>query len=129
MPRRKSPTLTEAELRIMEALWTLGHGSVRQVTGVISGDQPVAYNTVLTMLRILKNKGYVSYHKQGRAFIYKPLVDRGEARAGVLRYLLRRFFDDSPLLLVQNLLENEKIEPDELERLKQKIAEKNQEAP
>ena len=118
MPRKKSKTLTEAELRIMEALWSLGEGSVKEVTDTMPPDDAVAYNTVLTMLRILKQKGYVDYHKRGRAFIYYPLIDRGQARTNVVRYLVSRFFNDSPSLLVQNLLENEDLDPTELARLK-----------
>lgn len=120
MPRRKSKTLTEGELRIMEAIWSLGKGSVKEVTQKLADDQPVAYNTVLTMLRILHQKGYVDYEKQGRAFIYYPLVDQEEARTSVVRYLLNKFFDNSPTLLVQNLLD-QPLDQKEMEQLKRQI--------
>lgn len=124
MARKKSKTLTEGELRIMEAIWDLGKGSVKQVTQKLEGDQPIAYNTVLTMLRILHQKGYVDYEKQGRAFIYFPLVDQQQARSNVLSYLLNKFFDNSPTLLVQNLLD-QPLEKSEIERLRHHIAESN----
>ena len=124
MARKKSKTLTEGELRIMDVLWNLKQASVKQVTETLAEqDEPVAYNTVLTMLRILKKKGYAAYRKEGRAFIYSPLVGRDQARNSVVRYLVRQFFNNSPELLVQNLLEDESLDQAELERLKAMIAE------
>lgn len=120
MARRKSKTLTEGELRIMEAVWELGKGSVKEVTQKLAEDQPIAYNTVLTMLRILNQKGYVDYEKQGRAFIYYPLVNQKQARNNVVRYLLTKFFDNSPSLLVQNLLD-QPLDEEEMARLKSQI--------
>lgn len=123
MPRKKSQTLTDSELRIMDVLWDKGQGSVKDVTEILAvSDQPVAYNTVLTMLRILHEKGYVNYFKEGRAFIYEPLLAREQASAKAARHLLRRFFDGSPSLLVQNLMEREEIPPEEMARLKDLIA-------
>jgi predicted transcriptional regulator len=128
MPRKKSQTLTDSELRIMDVLWDKGQGSVKDVTEILAGsDQPVAYNTVLTMLRILHEKGYVNYLKEGRAFIYTPVVAREQARSKAARHLIRRFFDGSPSLLVQNLLEGEEIPPEELARLKRLVAEDGEE--
>jgi len=120
MARRKSKTLTEGELRIMEAVWELGRGSVKEVTQKLDEDQPIAYNTVLTMLRILHQKGYVDYEKQGRAFIYYPLVNQHQARNNVVRYLLNKFFDNSPSLLVQNLLD-QPLDEAEMAQLKKQI--------
>lgn len=120
MARRKSKTLTEGELRIMEVIWEMGQGSVKEVTQKLEEDQPIAYNTVLTMLRILHQKGYVDYQKEGRAFIYFPVVNQEEARTSVLHYLLNKFFDNKPSLLVQNLLD-QPLEKEEIEQLKNQI--------
>ncbi len=111
----------------MEVLWRRGQASVRDVADALSQAKPVAYTTALTMLRILNEKGYVDYVKQGRAFIYRPVVDRDQARNNVVKHLLSRFFNDSPALLVQNLLRQESIEPEELRRLKQQIENSNAE--
>jgi predicted transcriptional regulator len=78
----------------------------------------VAYNTVLTLLRILERKGYVRHTKDGRAFVYEAVVNRGQASRSAVRQLLNRFFQDSPELLVLNLLKDEAIDERELERLK-----------
>jgi predicted transcriptional regulator len=119
--RKKSPTLTEAELRLMEVLWERGRSTVNDVADAVSGDAPLAYSTVLTTLRILERKGYVRHAKEGRAFVYEPVVGRGEASRSAIRYVLSRFFGNSPKLLVLNMLEDEQIDQQELERLKDLI--------
>ena len=121
--RKRSPTLTEAEQRLMEVLWDTGAASVGEVAGALPKRKSVAYNTVLTTLRILEQKGYVRHEKQGRAFVYRPVVGREEARRGAVRHLLNRFFQNSPGQLVLNILEHERIDPRELERLKKLIEE------
>ena len=118
MARKKSQTLTEAELPIMEVLWEKGVATVGEVAEGLSKDRPVAYNTVLTLMRILERKGYVQHTKDGRAFVYQPVVGRGEASRTAVRQLLNRFFNDSPELLVLNLLREENIDAQEIERLR-----------
>ena len=120
MARKKSPTLTDGELRLMEVLWRRGPSSV----ATVAADLPkLAYSTVMTMLRILEDKGYLRHTKEGRAFVYHPLVDRTEAGSSAVRYILSRFFRNSPELLLLNLLKTEKIEAKELSRLKKLVAE------
>ena len=121
MARKQSPTLTEGELRIMAVLWERKEASVREVTDALSGQQPVAYNTALTMLRILNEKGYAAYRKEGRAFVYYPLVSRHEARSDALRHLIAKFFNGSPEALAQNLVDETDIDLGELERLQASI--------
>ena len=123
MPRAKSPGLTDAELRLMEVLWKKGVATVAEVVEGIVGDPPLAYSTVLTTLRILENKGYLLHSKQGRAFAYKPAVGRDTARENAIRHLLRRFFDDSPELLLLNLVETKRIGNQELARLRKRVEE------
>jgi predicted transcriptional regulator len=121
MARKQSITLTEAELPIMEIIWTKGSAGV---TDVVAGlpDSQVAYNTVLTTLRILERKGYVRHTKEGRAFVYHPVVERGEASRKAVRNLMKRFFQDSPELLILNVLEDEQLDQKELDRLKKMIS-------
>lgn len=123
MPRKKSPHLTDAELRLMEVVWQRGKATVSDVVESLPQDVPLAYSTVLTTLRILENKGYLRHTKDGRSFVYRPLVPREEARESALTHLLRRFFDDSPELLMLNLLERRKIGARELARLRKRIEE------
>ena len=123
MARKKSPTLTEAELRLMEILWRKGEATVNDVVDALPKKQALAYSTVLTTMRILEEKGYIRHRKQGRAFLYTPLIDRNEARKSAVKYLTSRFFEDSPGALVLNILENGELEGGELKRLKRLIAE------
>ncbi len=121
MPPRQSETLTEAELRVMDALWTKGSATVQQVLDSLPGQ--LAYNSVLTTIRVLERKGYVKHKKDGRAHIYIPVVARDEASRSAVRQLVTRFFRNSHELLVVNLLEDERIDADELKRLRQLIEE------
>lgn len=120
MARRKSPTLTEVELEMMDVLWEKGSATVSEIVEALP-EERLAYSSVLTMMRILEQKGYVEHEKEGRAFVYRPLVDRQQARKSVIGYLLKRFFNNSPELLVVNLLENEEMGPAEIEKLKEMI--------
>jgi predicted transcriptional regulator len=121
MARRRSAALTDGELRIMRVLWDHGPATVGDVADRIEADPKPAYNSVLTMLRILENKRFVRHEKDGRAFVYAAVVDRGEARRNALSHLLLRFFDGSPELLVLDLLGHEDASPGEVERLRELI--------
>ena len=121
MARKQSPTLTEAELPIMEILWEKGSAPVTDVVAAMES-RAVAYNTVLTTLRILERKGYVKHTKEGRAFVYHPVVERGEASRKAVRNIMKRFFQDSPELLILNVLEDEQLDEVEIVRLKRLIA-------
>jgi predicted transcriptional regulator len=122
MPRKKSPQLTEAELRLMNVLWEKGQATVGEVAEALTGDPPLAYSSVLTILRILEGKGYLRHTKEGRAFLYEPAINREEASTGAIRQLLAKFFNNSPELLVANLLSDEALSRKEIDRLKKLIA-------
>lgn len=119
MARSKSATLTEAELRIMNVLWEKGSATVHEVLQALPPKPSLAYNSVLTVIRILETKGYVRHLKDGRAHIYLPKVDRKDATRFEVRHLLSRFFGNSRELLVLNILEEQSIDADELNRLRQ----------
>ena len=122
MPPSKSPTLTEAELRLMDVLWEKGPSTVQQVLDALPARPSLAYNSVLTTIRILEKKGYVKHAKDGRAYVYMPLVERAEATRSEISHLLHRFFKNSHELLVLNILEDQKIDAEELKRLRELVA-------
>jgi len=124
VPPKPSATLTEAELRLMEVLWRRGPSSVQQVLDDLPGDKPLAYNSVLTTIRILEKKGYVGHAKDGRAHVYAPVVDRSEASRSEVKHVIQRFFQNSHELLVLNILEDSGLSEDELLRLKQYLKER-----
>ena len=118
MARTRTVPLTDGELRLMQVLWDRGHATVGEVVDGLTSARKPAYNTVLTLLRILERKGFVMHDKAGRAFVYRPLIDRNQARRRAVSHLLSRFFEDSPELLVLNLLEQSQIDGNELRRVK-----------
>ena len=119
MSRNRSATLTEAELRIMNVLWEKGSGTVHEVLEALPGGPPLAYNSVLTIIRILETKGYVKHVKDRRAHVYIPKVDRNDARRFEVSHLVSRFFGNSHEQLLLNILEEQSIDADELARLRQ----------
>jgi BlaI family transcriptional regulator, penicillinase repressor len=123
LPPKKSPTLTEAELRLMDVLWLKGPATVHSILEELPAKPALAYNSVLTTIRILEKKGYVQHMKEGRAHIYTPLVGRQEATRFEIKNLVGRFFKNSHELLLLNILEDKSISADELTRLKQLVQE------
>ncbi len=81
MARSQSATLTEAELRIMNVLWQKGSATVHEVMDGLPAEPVLAYNSVLTIIRILEKKGYLKHVKDGRAHIFVPQVDREESQS------------------------------------------------
>ena len=123
MPRPKSPVLTDGELRLMRVLWEKGQATVGEVVDALTSRPKPAYNTVLTLLRIMEKKGYVSHRKDGRAFVFLPRIGRSDASRSALKTLVNRFFEGSPRLLMLNLLDDADLSPEALKQLKQQIAE------
>lgn len=118
MPPKQSVTLTEAELRIMDVLWRNGRGTVQQMLGWLPPKPALAYNSVLTTVRVLENKGYVKHIKDGRAHVYEAVIGRQAASRSEIQHLVSRFFRNSHEALVLNILENETIDAQELNRLR-----------
>ena len=123
MPPKKSATLTEAELRLMDVLWQKGRATVQQLLVALPENRSLAYNSVLTTIRILESKGYVKHAKDGRAHLYIPVVGRQEATRSEIRHLIQRFFRNSHEMLVLNILQDESIDAEELQRLRSMLEE------
>lgn len=121
MARPKSEILTDAEQRIMRVLWERREASVREVTDALQETYPVAYNTVLTLLRILTEKKYVKPRQVGRAFVYRTLVSRHEARTQAMKKLVSQFFEGSPTELAQHLIKTNALNLDELQAIREEL--------
>jgi BlaI family transcriptional regulator, penicillinase repressor len=119
LARSKSATLTEAELRIMNVLWDRNSATVHEVLEALPAKPALAYNSVLTIIRILEKKGYLKHVKDKRAHVYTPQVDRQHATRFEVRHLISRFFGNSHEQLVLNVLEETSIDAEELDRLRQ----------
>ena len=122
MPPKRSNTLTEAELRLMKLLWARGESSVTELVAGLADTIPLAYTSVLTTIRILERKGYVSHRQDGRAFLYSACVVESEAEKSEVRQLLQRFFGNSREKLLLALLDDGELTSEELKRLKEAIA-------
>src|SRR5580700_8709837 len=121
VPPRQSETLTQAELRIMDVLWLKGSGTVQSILDSLSQKPALAYNSVLTTIRVLERKGYVKHSKDGRAHVYSPQVAREEASRSEIRHLVGRFFKNSHEQLVLNILEDRGMKAAELNRLREML--------
>ena len=121
MPRKASETLTEAELRIMNVLWAKGPGTVQAILDSLSEKPALAYNSVLTTIRILERKGYVRHSKDGRAHVYTPRVAQQDATRSEIRHLVGRFFKNSHEQLVLNILQDRGIDAEEIQRLREML--------
>jgi len=119
LARSKSATLTEAELRIMNVLWDRGASTVHEVLQSLPEKPVLAYNSILTIIRILETKGYVKHMKDKRAHVYIPKVDRKDATRFEVSHLVSRFFGNSHERLVLNILEESEIDAEELARVRQ----------
>jgi predicted transcriptional regulator len=121
MPPKRSITLTEAELRLMKLLWQRGESAVGDLVAAMPDGAALAYNSVLTTIRILEQKGYVRHRVEGRAFIYCACVEEQEAERTEVRHMLQRFFGNSRERLLLSLLGDGEITAEELQRLKDAI--------
>ena len=108
---------TERELDVMTVLWERGAATVAEVRDELSDD--LAYTTVLTMLRVLEEKGYVGHTEEGRAHRYHPLVEREAAGESAVRRLTRRLFRGSPELLLTHLVSDRGLTEEELLRMRE----------
>lgn len=120
MPRQKPRSLTKAELRIMRVLWEKRRASVAEVVAAMP-KPPLAYTTVLTMLRILEQKGAVKRELDGRAHIYFPAFEEDEAAGTAVGDVVRSFFANSKTALAMRLIAEEKPDRDELAHIKKMI--------
>jgi len=104
----------------MEVVWEQGSVTVQEVADALPRELDLAYNTVLTTMRILEDKGYVRHKKAdaGRAFVYSAAVSREQASRSAVRSLLQRFFGNSAEALVLNLLNDEKLDAAEIKRIR-----------
>ena len=119
MARKKATMLTNGEHRIMEVIWARGSATVAEVVEALEGKD--AYTTILTLIRILKAKGYLSRRKEGRAHVFTPAVDRNTVARKAAHQLLSKFFAGSPSELVLSFLRDEELTPEELDQIKEKI--------
>jgi predicted transcriptional regulator len=115
-------SFTERELDVMGVLWDEGSATVAEVRERLADD--LAYTTVLTVLRILEEKGYVGHTEEGKAYRYHPLVDRSAAGRSAVKRLVRKVFRGSPEMLLTHLVDDRGLTEDELQRMRKLLDER-----
>jgi BlaI family penicillinase repressor len=110
--------LTRQELQIMKVIWSLGTATVKDVCDSMSQTKTVAYTTILTLMGILEEKGALTHTRSGRAFLFRPILSRRQATRNQMRDVIARFFDGNPERLMGDVLENETLDPDQLESVR-----------
>lgn len=112
---------TPAELRLLDVLWRLGEGTIDDILEASEESPPPNYKTVQTILRIMEGKKLVTHRVNGRAFVFRPRVQRDDVNRLSVRSLLTRHFAGSPSDLLLNLLEDEHIDAAELKAMEEAI--------
>jgi predicted transcriptional regulator len=128
MAQKREKLLTNLELKLMKVVWQKGKATVREVKNALPRRKPLAYSTVLTVMRILERKGFLRHDTVERTYLYYPIVTREEVIRSTLRDLTDRLFNGSAELLMVNILEKEKLGLEELQRLKELISAKEKQA-
>ena len=118
MKRKSINSLGETELEVLNIVWSLKSATVGEVREKILQHREVAYTTIMTVMRNLADKGYLSYKKHGKSYVYSVKKSAGDVRRGILREIVSNAFAGSPLSLVRTLVEDENLSPDELEEIK-----------
>ena len=105
----------------MKVLWARGESTVSDIAAALPKKTALAYNSVLTTVRILEQKGYVRHRKEGRAFSYLAVIKESDASESEVKHVLQRFFGNSRERLLLSLLGGDDVTPEELARLKDAI--------
>lgn len=115
--------LTDAELEIMQVVWDLGGGTVRQVHERLNQQRPLAYTTVMTMMGILEGKGHLTRTKQGRAYHYEPVRPKSQVISHMVDDFVGKVFAGSARPLVLSLVKDRKLSKKDLEEIARLIRE------
>lgn len=115
-------SLTDREADVMQVLWEHGPSVVAEVREKLA--DPLAYTTVLTMLRTLEAKGYVGHQEEGRGHRYFAIVQQQAAQRSALRHLTGKLFQGSAELLFAHLVSDRKLKPEQIERMRAMLRDK-----
>ena len=124
---KQTPKLGKVQLHIMQVLWEKGEATAREITEILSLQEPIAHSTVQTLLRKLEAKGAVMHIRHDRTFVFRPLTREADVTTTATRDLVTRVFNNSVTGLVAHLLKNEKLSADELQQLRHMVEAKAKE--
>ncbi len=112
------PSLTELQLDILKILWQQGEASTAEVCEALADSRGLALSTVATLLSRLEKRDVVAHRKEGRQYVYRALVSRGDVRQSMVRDLTRTLFGGDPAALVHHLVAAHEVDPGALERIR-----------
>ena len=121
--RPKHATLTPQELEIMKLVWERENATVRDIYEALLEKRKIAYTTVMTMMKILENKGYLKKTKQERAFLYRPTRPKNQVIGGMLREFIDRVFNGAAEPLVVHLVKEKRLKEKDLQKIARMIEE------
>ena len=121
--RTPNPTLTPQELAIMKVVWSLETATVRDIYEALRARRDIAYTTVLTMMKILEQKGYVRKTRADRAFVYRAIKPRQQVLGGMVREFIDRVFDGASRPMLLHLVKETKLSDKERKALLRAIEE------
>jgi BlaI family transcriptional regulator, penicillinase repressor len=116
--RRPRTTLTSAEIEIMHVVWSLGHATVRDVYEALLRRRKVAYTSVMTVMKILEEKGHLKKKQDDRAYVYRPARPRAQVVSAMVRDFVDRVFQGATKPLLVHLVEDRRLPPEDLEEIR-----------
>ena len=119
--RPKTPTLTEQELEIMKIVWERDRATVRDVYESLLERRKIAYTTVMTMMNILEQKGYLKKRQDDRAYVYRPSQPKQQVIRSMVREFVNRVFNGSAEPLLVHLVEDQHLDAKDLEEIRKTI--------
>lgn len=119
--RKSLSPLGETEMEILHHVWDMGQATVAEVRERIAQERPVAYTTVMTVMRNLAEKGYLSFERDGNTYLYSPLRSADEVQRSLVQDLVQKVFGGSPTALVQTLVSDERLSDEDVERIRSLI--------
>jgi BlaI family penicillinase repressor len=122
---RKNPVLTPQELEIMKVVWSAGSSTVRGVYEALLGQRKIAYTTVMTMMNILEQKGYLKKTQKDRAYVYQATKPQKQVIRGMVREFVDRVFNGSAEPLLLHLVEDRRLSEEDLNQIRNMIKEKS----
>ena len=119
--------LGDTEMEILHHVWNLDRATVAEVQEQILKDRKVAYTTVMTIMKNLSEKGLLDKEMHGNTYVYRPAQTAGEVKQNLLRQFMDKVFKGSPAALMQSLVEDEKLDPQEREEIERLISQMKEE--
>ena len=121
MTRPASKHPTELELEILKVLWREPRVPVRRVREVLSSERELAYTSVMTIMNIMVDKGYLKRVKEGNGYVYEATVSRESTTRRMLRDTVNRLFDGSVRAAMVHLLDGTELDDDEMKELRKLV--------